>query len=522
MTPTDALYRQANDHPDSVAFISGNDTWSYRRLAAEVERAAQALLARGLQSGDRVALHMVNRPELAIAYYACFRIGAIAAPMNLRFKTTELRHLLQRLQAALYIGEAQLYSLVEPIEPEILAPDARFIISPTTGHNGVRSWSELCSAVVHRPIPQQLDAHQPAVLLTTSGTTGQPKFVTHTAKTLSAMMNTWQHAELNSQQIAVVAVPMVHASGFMTYLGCIQQGARMVMLERFDPDAVLDRIETHRCTWMLGLPFMFYAMLERQRTQPRKVGSLRFCLSGGDVCPTRLQQEFQQAFHIPLRSFWASTETMGSLTYGLRLGPVCRIVPDAEARLVDTENRDVRSGEAGELLLRGRNDTPGYWVGPSRIEDAKPDGWFHTGDLMRRGEGDELWFVGRRKELIVRGGSNIAPVEVESVLLANPMVRDAAVVGVPDPVLGERVAGLVQLQPGAGASALDSVLADVKTQLADYKVPEWAIIVEEIPRNSLGKIDRKLAAALTYANVRKHSSSWSCVATFAMVMRGKG
>jgi long-chain acyl-CoA synthetase len=247
---------------------------------------------------------------------------------------------------------------------------------------------------------------------------------------------------------------------------------------------------------MLGLPFMFHTILERQRTRPRKISSLRFCLSGGDVCPIKLQQEFQPVFGIPLRSFWAATETVGSLTYGLQPGPVCRIASGREARLVDEQARPVRHGEVGELLVRGPDVTAGYWAGPNRIDDAKSDGWFHTGDLMRRGEGDDLWFVGRRKELIVRGGSNIVPVEVESVLTANPIVRDAAVLGVPDPVLGERVAGLVQLKPGVGISALDSVLANVKAQLADYKVPEWLIVVDEVPRNPLGKIDRKLAAAV--------------------------
>jgi acyl-CoA synthetase (AMP-forming)/AMP-acid ligase II len=491
----DALYRQANDHPDAAAFIWGDDGWSYRRLADEVERAARGLVARDVRSGDRVALHMANRPEMAIAYYACFRIGAIAAPMNLRYKTTELRQILQRLRPALYIGEAQLYSQVEPIESEILAEDVRFIVGPTTGCSGLRSWSQLVSEGVGGPLPEQPSAHEAAVLLTTSGTTGQPKFVTHTAETLSAIVER-STLELNSREIAVVATPMVHASGFMTYLACIRYGVPMVLLDRFCPDAVLDAIEAHRCTWMLGLAFMYQAMLERQRARPRQADSLRLCIAGGDVMPTSLQEEFQQEFRVPLRNIWASTEVCGSLAYGLQPGPVCRIASGAEVRLVDAENRDVPPGEAGELLVRGPNVTPGYWVGPNLVEDPKRDGWFHTGDLMRRGDADEVWFVGRCKELIIRAGSNIAPVEVETVLLEHRLVRDVAVVGVPDPALGERVAGLVQLQPGAGVGDCDSVLADVKSRLADYKVPEWIIVVEAVPRNSLGKIDRRLAAEM--------------------------
>jgi long-chain acyl-CoA synthetase len=161
----------------------------------------------------------------------------------------------------------------------------------------------------------------------------------------------------------------------------------MVMVDRFDPDAVLDRIESHGCTWMLGLPFMYDALLERQRKQPRKVGSLRHCRCGGDVCSTQLQVDFEAAFGAPLRNMWAATEVVGALREGLQPGPVTRIAPGAQIRLVDDEGRDVPRGEVGELLVRGPYVTVGYWVAPDRIDDASRDGWYHSGDLMRQGEG---------------------------------------------------------------------------------------------------------------------------------------
>jgi long-chain acyl-CoA synthetase len=213
MTPIDALYRQAKDHPNSVAFVS-NDAWSYRRLAAEVEGMARALLARSLRQG--------------IAYYACLRIGAIATPMDLRFKTAELRHVFQRLQPALYIGEVQLYS---QIEPEVFALDARFITGSTTGYDGVRPWARLFDNLIGGPIPQQPDAQEPAVLLTPSGTTGQPKFVTHAAETLSAITNTWPHPNLNSQQIAIKVAAMVHAVGFIMFPEGIKNAAWMILFK---------------------------------------------------------------------------------------------------------------------------------------------------------------------------------------------------------------------------------------------------------------------------------------------------
>jgi acyl-CoA synthetase (AMP-forming)/AMP-acid ligase II len=307
-------------------------------------------------------------------------------------------------------------------------------------------------------LPLEPDKDAPAVLLTTSGTTGAPKFVTHTPATLSAIMEALAHADLDAAQIVLNACPMVHGTGLFTFLLSVSCGALMVMVERFDPDAVLGRIELHGCTWTLGLPFMYDALLERQRQQPRKVGSLRHCRCGGDVCPIKLQVDFEATFGAPLHNGWGATEVVGALREGLQPGPVTRIAPGAQIRLVDDEGRDVRRGEAGEFLVRGPYVTVGYSVEPDRIDDATRDGWYQSGDLMRQGEGDELWFVGRKKDIIIRGGSNISPVEVEGVLLSHPLVRDAAVFGIPDPVLGQRVAAIVQLSSGGGNAALGAIL----------------------------------------------------------------
>jgi long-chain acyl-CoA synthetase len=494
MTPIGALRHQANSRPDETAFIFGDEVWSYRRLATEAERLARALHERGLRPGDRVALHMLNLPELVVAYYACFRLGAIASPLNTRFKTAELRPLLQRLRPALYLGQAQLYPQVAAIEPTILAADARFVVGDVEDDRA-QSWDSLFEGATRTSILRDPDVDAPAVLLTTSGTTGQPKFVTHTPPTLSAVIEGWQHLGIDGEQIAINALPMVHVAGLVTLLSCVSIGAPVVLIERFDPDAVLDVIAPHKCTWMIGLPFMYAEMMRCQQTRTRNVDSLRFCLSGGDICPVELQQAFPEVFGLPLRSVWGSTE-VGAFVHGLRVGPVCRIPPDMQVRLVDDKGAPVPRGTVGELLVRGPSVTVGYWTGPGRTDDPKSDGWFPTGDLMRQGEDDDLWFVARKKDLIIRGGSSISPVEVERVLLAHPAVRDVAVVGVPDAVLGQRVAALVELAGNARRTALDDILASARAQLADYKVPEWLKIVGEIPRNALGKIDRKSLLAM--------------------------
>jgi long-chain acyl-CoA synthetase len=495
MTPMNALFHQATMRPDGTAFIYGGAVWSYHDLLSGAEQLSRALLAHGVRPGDRVVLHMSNRPEMAAALYACFSVGAIACPTNLRFKTAELRDVFQRVQPALYLGEEQLYSHVETIEPEILAAEKRFVAGPSGAYKGAMPWSALfINEGSSGPMPPEPDEGAPAVLMTTSGTTGQPKFVTHTSATLSAIAEACAHMDLDTAQTVLNACPMVHASGLFTFLASVNCGAAMALVERFDPEVVLDQIELHGCTWMPGLPFMYDALIQHQRKRPRNVSSLRRCLCGGDVCPIQLQVDFEAAFGAPLRNFWAATEACGSLRPGLQPGPVSRIATGAQIRLVDDEGREAPRGEVGEFLVRGPYVTVGYWTGPDRINAATRDGWYYSGDLMRQGEGDELWFVGRKKDIIIRGGSNIPPVEVERVLLSHPLVRDAAVFGAPDPVLGQRVAAIVQLSSGAGDAALGDILRDIRQELADYKAPERLWAVDAVPRNPLGKVDRRSAA----------------------------
>ena len=495
MTPISALRRQAESNPDGTAFIFADETWTYARVAVEADRCGQAMLARGVKAGDRVALHMANLPELVIAFYACFRIGAIAAPLNARLKTAELQPLLTRLEPALYLGQAQLYPQIAGIEPEILPREARYVIGDTA--ELARPWAELFEGAEEMTLPGDPDPEAVTVLMTTSGTTGLPKFVAHSAATASAILERLRSLGFDDEHVVINAMPMMHGSGFMLTVCSIYHGRPVILLERFDANEVLDAIETYGGSWFLGMPFAFSDMMRAQREHPRSVETLRMCLAAGDAIPVQVQEEFSELFGIDLLNLWGATEGIGSLLHGLSFGPVCRVAPDAEIRLVDEDGMPVARGEVGELLLRGPNMAMGYWKGPGNIDPLASDGWYHTGDLMRLGDDDEIWFVARKKDLIVRGGSNISPLEVERVLMAHPAVRDAAVVGVPDPVLGQRVAAVVELggKPRR-AGILDDILVTTRAQLADYKVPERLTAVSEIPRNNLGKIDRNLLVTM--------------------------
>jgi long-chain acyl-CoA synthetase len=395
LTPLQALTLQARLRPDSTAFIFHNIVWTYKRLAEESERVAHGLVANGVKPGDRVALHMLSRPEIIVAYYACYRLGAIAAPLRCVFSSTELARLLKRLRPALYIGETALYPNIAPIDAAILPPSRRILIDDHTGQYGVQPWNALKqAAAVDLPTPSILE---PAVLITPSGTIGAPKLITHTASSLGAIANfIYEHGGLWADDVSVSVVMMAHASGIFRSLGLIQLGVPFVVIESFDADAVLDNVEYYRATYLFGSPSQYAALIQAQQAAPRNLSSLRFGTMGGDAFPIELQQKATSILGMPVHNHWVSSETAGSLAFGLKPGPVARVVDGAQIRLIDEAGAEVPHGEIGELLIRGPNVFAGYWEDPVATAQVLKNGWYHTGDMMRRGEDNEIWFVARR------------------------------------------------------------------------------------------------------------------------------
>jgi long-chain acyl-CoA synthetase len=491
--PTEILMQRAQSQPESTAFVFQESVWTYRRLAQESERVARGLAANGVKAGDRVVLHMMNRPEMLIVYYACFRLGAIAAPLRTAFKFAELAPMMQRLKPAFYIGESALYPNVASVDAAILPRDKRVVLDDPDGRHGGQSWELLSqSSPADLPIPIPA-SDEPAVLINTSGSTGEPKFVMHTQDTLAAMTPLLSESfGLSAEDVVVSPVQLAHASGLYCSLCYVRMGVPFIILRDGDPKIVLDTIERYRGTWLVGFPNQYAGLVDAQRAEPRDVSSLRMCLTGADRCPVDLQKRVTATLGATLHNFWAATEVAGQLSYGLQTGPVARIAKGAEIRLVDDNGLDVAHGEIGELLIRGKNVFVGYWNDPAATAQSLKDGWYHTGDLMRRGKDDEIWFVSRKKDIIIRGGINISPTEVEEALvLSHPAVEAAGVAGKPDPVLGQRVFGFVKLAPGAKDGVLAEILQNAAGRLASFKVPEGLRVVEALPRNALGKVDRR-------------------------------
>ena len=484
----DALPRE-----DDLVVVSGGDPWRLSRLAEAVERLVSGLTAFGVEPGDRVALHLRNGPEIIVAYLACFHIGAIAAPLDARFRQVELEDLLRRLQPRLYLGECELYSHVVAITDAVLPDEARFIVD-SANEDRARSWNLLHGDRRGAPTLGRADPAAPVVTLLTSGTTGRPKLVTHSLRTLAEAADRGRYLGLEPGRKLAFMLPMVRISGLWALLAGLRLGVQLITCDA-DPEAILDTVEEHGCDCIIVLPAIATLLIDAQRRRPRDVSSLRLCLTAGDVPPAGQQDAFEALFHCPLRSFWGSTEATSSFSPGSRPGPVSRLIPGTEMRLVDDQGRDVPAGEPGEMLLRGPHVTLGYWQRPGVVTGLE-DGWYRSGDVMRVEDDGHVRFLGRLDDLIVRGGSNISPVEIEQAIASHPAVKEAGVAGVADPVLGQRVMGLVRLEQGMDADVLAGILAETAVQLAEYKMPERLFPVAALPRTALGKVDRRQLAAL--------------------------
>ena len=489
---------QAQARPRNTAFFFRDKAWTYERIAAGSERLVRGMAARGVEPGDPVVLHMMNRPEYILAYYARFRLGAIAAPLRTAFKFAELGPLLQRLKPALYVGETALYENVAPLDASVLPRDRRFVVDgPSPGYGGV-PWDRLLEGDGNADVSVLPDADAPAVLITTSGTTCEPKFVVHTAATLSESVDLLIDGCGWSREDAM-ALPLLlaHGSGRFTMVTSMQAGARFVLLESFDAATVLDTIERHRCTIHIGFPANYAAMVASLNQRPRNLSSPRFCLTRGDSCPIDLQTKVSATFGAPLHNFWSSTESVGNLTFGRRPGPFTEVMDNAQVRLVDEGGHEVAEGDTGELLVRGPNLFVGYWEDPHATAEAIRDGWYHTGDLTRR-RGMNSRSSPAKRTSSSAGGTNISPVEVEqAIVAAHSAVEEAAVVGAPDVVLGQRVFGFVKLARGRRPEVVLDILDHLSTQLAGYKVPEQLFVLEALPRNALSKVDRKTLQSMS-------------------------
>jgi long-chain acyl-CoA synthetase len=474
------LHARARENPHAPALFCGDRKMSYHALDQSSTRLAGWFLEQGLRPGDRVAVHWCNSIEVVQLFFAIFKAGLIAVPINLRLKPPEIAWVLEHSQAVMCFSEPTLAPITEQAHSRCKSWRCVFTQVPTLEHES------------SSPLPP-VDSDQPAIILYTSGSTARPKGTTHSHHTLLKAASLLANDLLSHEDICFVMTQMAHVVGFgVDLLPALVKGLPAVLLPVFEAGAALDAIERFRCTFTLGLPALVQLLVDEQIRTPRDVSSLRTVLAGGDTVPLELQERFATVFGLPLYEGIGMTETYPiafNSRAASRPGSLGVPRPGVELRIVDTEDRDVADGEVGELVVRSPANSLGYWNDPTATEALLRGGWLHTGDLAVRDSDGFFWFKGRKKEIIIRGGSNISPQEVEEALFQHPAVFEAGVIGDPDPIYGERVVAFISLR-NVSSPGEHELREFARKSLADYKVPEKIFFISELPKGATGKVHR--------------------------------
>jgi long-chain acyl-CoA synthetase len=494
MNLSQRLHDTARRLDTKTAVICGDEVVSYQELDRASRAIARGLLQEGLRPGDRVAIHSANSVYAVKLILACFHAGLIAVPVNIRLKPLEVAYVLGHSGSPLCFSQPA------------LAPVAQAACVEGGLHTPVRTQLPQESEAGDLP---EIDAAQPALVMYTSGTTARPKGVTHSQDSVLGMAATMLSTGLGEDARLLVAVPLMHGTGLTaSTLPALIAGATVVLLPAFDPAAMLDHVERLRCTWGLGLPAMMQLLAAEQERQPRDVSCVRQWLAGGDTVPVSLQEKFPRLFGIPLQEGYAMTESLvisWNRADAIRPGSIGTAADKVDVRVVSLSGAPVSDGEVGEIAVRSPANFIGYWEDRAATATALQDGWLLTGDLGRRDADGYFWFAGRRKELIIRGGSNISPQEVEEALYRHPSVMEVGVIGMPDAIYNERVVACVSLREGRTAE--EQELKDfARERLADYKVPEEIVFLPLLPKGLTGKVQRRalkeMAAAAAHGGAR--------------------
>lgn len=484
--------------PDKVALIFEQKTYTYRELCKLTRSLAASLLQRGISPGDRVAFLLPNCLEIVLCYYACFKIDAIAVPLNIRFQTELLKYGINHSGARVLVSEPGLFTKVEKIRPSLAGVEQYYLTSRSSEFNDVRRFDELLNATYESDQLPLMEENSAAAIYYTSGTTGLPKAVIHTHASLT------QATQMQIDQIGIVPedrtlimFPICYLIGFGSQvLPFHSSGATCVLMPYFEPRPALEAIQTFKPTKTYGFPKLYNDLVNCPEAGQYSVRSLRFCFSAGEAIPVAVQERFHRIFGVEITEGCGMTELQiysMNPPYGEKtIGSIGRPIAGMEVSLIDDFGHPIsKTGQIGEMIVRGGSMTAGYWRDPELTARNIKGGWFHTGDLGYRDEENIYWFVSRKSEIIRHQAGLVSPIEVEGVLYRHPSVREAGVVGVPDGCGHELAQAYVVLKPGTAPVTERELIEFARRHLADNKVPRRIIFTETLTYGPTGKIDRK-------------------------------
>lgn len=475
-------------------------------IAREAAQLAVGLQKLGIQKGDRVIVMMVNCPEVIISYQAIARAGVVIIPVMPLLKAPEVQYIAENSAAKAVITSPILLPLLRGALANI--PTMQHIIcngdvpEGDTAQAGpsIHAYRDVANSGIEgakdflKPV-QDVSPDDTAVILYTSGTTGRPKGVVLTHRNLisNAMGGRGPERESRDEETNLAILPLAHAYGIVAANVFFLRGLTIIAHPRFDTSAVLSAIERYRIASFAGVPAMFVALLYTPDADKYDTSSLQTCVSGSAPLPVAILESFEQKFGCRILEGYGLSEasavlTGHSLDMPRKAGSVGKPIADVEVVVVDENDQPVPVGEVGEVIARGPNIMRGYYNMPEETRATLRDGWLHTGDMGRFDEDGYLYIVERKKDLIIRGGFNIYPRDVEEVLNSHPAVLEASVVGVPSERMGEEVKAFVVTRSPVDAETL---MAYCRQSLANYKTPSQIEFINALPRNAVGKIDKK-------------------------------
>lgn len=495
------LASTVQEHPGAVAIKLDDTSLTFAALDEWSQRVAGLLAQKGVQPGDRVALIMPNIPQMAFIYYGVLRFGAVVVPLNPLLKSREIAYHLGDSGARLVFAWEGVAAEAESGAGQAVAAGEQGTTLDVLAVNS-GTFLELLSSVDPLEAIAEVGADDTAVLLYTSGTTGRPKGAALTHASLH------RNAEISRDLMGTAVgdvlfggLPFFHIFGQTCALNAaVLTGATVTLLPRFEPGRALEIIARDGVTIFEGVPTMYIAMLRHPAVSTTDVSTLRVAVSGGSALPVEVLHEFERVFGAELLEGYGLSETSPIVSFNRRgtdrkPGSIGTPVDGVEVRMLDADGEEVPTGEVGELSVRGHCVMKGYWNNDDATAAAIPDGWFRTGDLARYDDDGAIFIVDRKKDIIVRGGYNVYPREVEEVLYEHPAVAEAAVIGVPDELQGEEIVAVVGLKTEAAPEddptrerLAAEILEFTKERVAAYKYPRRVILVEALPKGPTGKI----------------------------------
>ncbi|CAB1059782.1 Long-chain-fatty-acid--CoA ligase (EC [Olavius sp. associated proteobacterium Delta 1] len=496
------LINSAGKYPKRTAIISQEGRWSYTAFDERTNRLAGAFLNAGLKKGDRIAILFYNSSYFVEAYFAAVKIGLVVTPVNYRFTGSEVTYVLNDAQPLLLLYGPEFEKTLRAVRDQLVS--VRHFVSPhNTGTSLAVDFEDfLAGGRADIAIPaSRVNENDPCQLMYTSGTTGKPKgaMLTH-RNVLWNLFNTIWAREDKAGERAVIVGPLYHTAALNNHLTIqVALGGTSIIIRKFEPQSLLQTIEKEKATIVSGAPALYNKLLQHPSAHEYDTRSITKCTSGSDKLPMEIKKRLLKFFPniTGVYDVYGLTEASPGISIlnaadSLRKdGSVGKILPFVDARIVDKEHNSLPPGEVGELICRGPNVMQGYHRNPQATKVSIQNGWLFTGDLARMDSEGFLYIVDRKKEMIVSGGENIYPREIEEVIVKHPSVADVAVIGIPHPTWGETVKAFVVPRHGRAIDEKE-VIDFCKKYLASYKKPAVVAFLPEIPRNPSGKALKRI------------------------------